>query len=738
MKTRFSFCTHAQRSREMADSINDLFDALSRTWDSIVPAEGLPNLHRLPERLHEALFAPGGVFDKLTNGGTVPLPVPASWLESNPDPPAVVATPPASSSFRSPLVLVRDAAAHLARHPYPYAFATASIATGATWYYSPKTLRPLFALVVPASVLPAPKNRPARVLPSTKNRVAAEARKECALVLGADTVAGREIALDLEKRGWVVIATVSDPDEVDRLEREGRGWIKVLVLDPREVRRFFLSFLFEKRKEKLTSGTRASASVVFVRVSLPEVPLDRPVPSVPPPHVGRPVLAPSARAQPHGRRRRARALGPDDKSNPARGSRARAGQERSHGTHRDVRPRLEGRLAALEERERETGRAHRGSPPPSCVPFSRLVSQNRDGRADNFGSRLLASLFVFWLMPSKKTVPSISSNVSLPFLALSSTVAQSLESMFHSLRRELDLATPRPNLKLSILQVGSFDCPSSSAAASCSTSSKPLPIRLSSLYAPALARRTATTTTAAATNPRPSSSDRSNPNANAGAPSRRRTPLSRLTRKVSLLVVHPLHASPVSVVGTSSWIYYYVGSCSFVFGNHRAIDSVLVLRDWMLERYESAVCLWHKNYRLRRRGHQQQQTIARGGGGGEGGGAVRDIPSSLRPGGASAAKTSCSPSQVPTEDGFFVPNAAAAADSRRRKPTSEASSSSYATESSGGGSSTTSNSGAEEEFGTSSFEDLGGGGRDGQQGRRGGGGGRGDDSVYMTGSFVNV
>ncbi|GAA5851394.1 hypothetical protein JCM3766R1_000622 [Sporobolomyces carnicolor] len=657
----------------MADSINDLFDALSRTWDSIVPAEGLPNLHHLPERLHEALFAPGGVFDKLTNGGTVPLPVPASWLESNPDPPAVVATPPASSSFRSPLVLVRDAAAHLARHPYPYAFATASIATGATWYYSPKTLRPLFALVVPASVLPAPKNRPARVLPSTKNRVAAEARKECALVLGADTVAGREIALDLEKRGWVVIATVSDPDEVDRLEREGRGWIKVLVLDPREsssVSPFLrsLSTALSLRFPLHTSGDPFSRPAHALSLTAVVDALALSVPTT--------NLTPLEAVEPE-----------------------------------QVRSDLTERIATF-------------------VLVSKGVLPLLRNASAKPGAPTAALLLL---------LPSISSNVSLPFLALSSTVAQSLESMFHSLRRELDLATPRPNLKLSILQVGSFDCPSSSAAASCSTSSKPLPIRLSSLYAPALARRTATTTTtAAATNPRPSSSDRSNPNANAGAPSRRRTPLSRLTRKVSLLVVHPLHASPVSVVGTSSWIYYYVGRCSFVFGNHRAIDSVLVLRDWMLERYESAVCLWHKNYRLRRRGHQQQQTIARGGGGGEGGGAVRDIPSSLRPGGASAAKTSCSPSQVPTEDGFFVPNAAAAADSRRRKPTSEASSSSYATESSGGGSSTTSNSGAEEEFGTSSFEDLGGGGRDGQQGRRGGGGGRGDDSVYMTGSFVNV
>lgn len=217
----------------MSDSINELLTSLSSVWDSLVPAEGLPNLNHLPHQLHEALFAPGGVFDKLTNGGTVPLPVPSSWLGSVSPSPPVATSPPPSSSTLTPR-WVQDLFSHLLRHPYIYTLATLSASTGATYYYSPRTLQPLVSFS-PAPLLPPPKNRPLRLLPSTHPGVAAEVRKEAALVLGADSVEGREIALDLEKKGWVVIATVSDPEQVDKLEREGRGWIKVLVLDPTEV-----------------------------------------------------------------------------------------------------------------------------------------------------------------------------------------------------------------------------------------------------------------------------------------------------------------------------------------------------------------------------------------------------------------------------------------------------------------------------------------------------------------------
>jgi Fungal family of unknown function (DUF1776) len=58
------------------------------------------------------------------------------------------------------------------------------------------------------------------------------------LVLGAerDSLA-RHVALDLEKQGFVVLATVSSSTEVEALEREGRGFIKGLSLDPADVSR---------------------------------------------------------------------------------------------------------------------------------------------------------------------------------------------------------------------------------------------------------------------------------------------------------------------------------------------------------------------------------------------------------------------------------------------------------------------------------------------------------------------
>ena len=60
-------------------------------------------------------------------------------------------------------------------------------------------------------------------------------------MLGAEGL-GREIALDLERRGYVLIATVRDPREVDVLEKKSRGWMKVLVLDSTDVRASRLSY----------------------------------------------------------------------------------------------------------------------------------------------------------------------------------------------------------------------------------------------------------------------------------------------------------------------------------------------------------------------------------------------------------------------------------------------------------------------------------------------------------------
>ncbi|GAA5919355.1 hypothetical protein JCM5296_000188 [Sporobolomyces johnsonii] len=218
----------------MADQISDLVDSVQESlrslWDAAIP-DDLPNLSSLPAKVHHSL---DDLFDKLTNNRTLPLPNPADWLPSastTPPPPP----PPPAPSTRTPrwLQLLAD---HTARHPVLYTAAALGLSTSGAYYLFPaqtaRTFAPLTRFV-PLALLPDPKNRPLRLLPHSHG-VAAEIRKEAVLVLGADSPAGRELALDLERRGFVVVATVRDPNEVDALEKTSRGWIKVLVLDPSE------------------------------------------------------------------------------------------------------------------------------------------------------------------------------------------------------------------------------------------------------------------------------------------------------------------------------------------------------------------------------------------------------------------------------------------------------------------------------------------------------------------------
>ena len=44
------------------------------------------------------------------------------------------------------------------------------------------------------------------------------------------------LILALEKKGFIIIASVATPEAVDELERAGKGYVRALVLDPFEVR----------------------------------------------------------------------------------------------------------------------------------------------------------------------------------------------------------------------------------------------------------------------------------------------------------------------------------------------------------------------------------------------------------------------------------------------------------------------------------------------------------------------
>ncbi|KAJ2913715.1 hypothetical protein MD484_g6688, partial [Candolleomyces efflorescens] len=59
-------------------------------------------------------------------------------------------------------------------------------------------------------------------------------RRQVVVVLGGDTPYGLPLVLDLERKGYIVIASVSTPEAVNALESKTRGYVKALVLNPRE------------------------------------------------------------------------------------------------------------------------------------------------------------------------------------------------------------------------------------------------------------------------------------------------------------------------------------------------------------------------------------------------------------------------------------------------------------------------------------------------------------------------
>lgn len=59
--------------------------------------------------------------------------------------------------------------------------------------------------------------------------------KNDTVILGGDTPYGLPLILDLEKKGYIVIASVSTPEAVEELEQQCHGYVKAHVLDPFEV-----------------------------------------------------------------------------------------------------------------------------------------------------------------------------------------------------------------------------------------------------------------------------------------------------------------------------------------------------------------------------------------------------------------------------------------------------------------------------------------------------------------------
>lgn len=55
------------------------------------------------------------------------------------------------------------------------------------------------------------------------------------MVLGGDSPLGPPLISDLERKGYIVITSVSSPEAVDEIEAQGNGYVRALVLDPSEV-----------------------------------------------------------------------------------------------------------------------------------------------------------------------------------------------------------------------------------------------------------------------------------------------------------------------------------------------------------------------------------------------------------------------------------------------------------------------------------------------------------------------
>lgn len=54
-------------------------------------------------------------------------------------------------------------------------------------------------------------------------------------MLGGDRPLALPLILDLEKKGYIVIASVATSDAVDDLEHKTHGYVRALVLDPSDV-----------------------------------------------------------------------------------------------------------------------------------------------------------------------------------------------------------------------------------------------------------------------------------------------------------------------------------------------------------------------------------------------------------------------------------------------------------------------------------------------------------------------
>ncbi|GAA5990487.1 hypothetical protein JCM11641_007734 [Rhodosporidiobolus odoratus] len=544
-------------SNSIEQLLQDSINSARRAWDTLAdPSIVGEGLHDLPTNVANSLSQ---LVDKVTNHGTLgSVPNPRDWLPEQlvPSPP-----PPPPAAPRTPTWL-NSVANHAGAHPVAYSLAAAGLTGTASYYLFPRqtlsALTPLTRLV-PLTLLPDPKNRPLRLLP-TEHGVAGEVRKEAVLVLGADCPAGRELALEMERRGFVVIATVRKPDEVDSLEKLSRGWLKVLVLDANE-------------SSSVAPFLRSLSTALSLRFPLYTS--------------GDPFSRP------------AQALALTGVVNCLSLSAANE------------------MLAPLEAVENDTISKHIGERIVTVVGMVKGLLPILRTAAGRPGAP--TGSFV-------NLVPSASSNLSLPFLSLTSAVNAALSSLFHSLRRELS-ASSLTHVQLTVLETGFF------AAAEATSPVQPpmlatLPIRLEALYAPALRRR--------------APHQQSEGGSGQKRSGRKGTEVRKLAKRVFKVLVRPANASAIERIGSGSRTYLFVSLLP-----HSLVDVCLKIQDHLYGLYLS-----HLSHRFQSLAARRQVSPSR---------PSRPLPTPpssqqqhpdvLRPA-SSAASHPSAPSQVPVADPF--------------------------------------------------------------------------------------
>ncbi|KAJ7510173.1 hypothetical protein B0H11DRAFT_1790392 [Mycena galericulata] len=73
-----------------------------------------------------------------------------------------------------------------------------------------------------------------RTLKARRLKEKSNERRQVVVVLGGDVPLALPLIIDLERKGYIVIASVSSPDFGENLERRCQGYVRALVLDPNE------------------------------------------------------------------------------------------------------------------------------------------------------------------------------------------------------------------------------------------------------------------------------------------------------------------------------------------------------------------------------------------------------------------------------------------------------------------------------------------------------------------------